>query len=418
MIGAASEVTQSPSRDETASSELIRLLSQWRSSLELLIPQAQALCSRFPYDRDARFLLAEFLLAAGKDDLAGAEYERLLGDCPANERIRVEQGISRCRADRSYFSPVYAQRLATGEYSTGHNAQVWKDYAWREIQRGREIVRLLRQAMPLRGRRVLDVGSGYAGMLLCLAEQGAEAVGVEIDPERARMGRQRIRDLNMQISYHEGDICDEKNCHELGTFDVIICQDVLEHVLNPARVIASLCSILRAGGFIYVQIPNKYGIDQLMSDHHFALTGITALSRFQATEYWRLATGGPAEHYDVGYERGEKFYTAAFRKSGVTLNPIERYPSVEHVLWFADSVSQMCKRLEQPIFPGLRPELETRIRRRMTLVARLYAHASEQIIALQDQPEILAAACDAVVRRLCVGLWRFIGAKEKGPPSA
>jgi hypothetical protein len=176
--------------------------------------------------------------------------------------------------------------------------------------------------------------------------------------------------------------------------------------------------MLRPGGVVYIQIPNKYGLDQLMSDHHYALTGITALSRPQAIEYWQFATGEPAEHYGVGYERGEKFYNAAFRRGGVALNPVERYPSPDHVAWYAAAVSQMCTRLEREIHPGLRPELQARIRRRMMLVARLYAHASEQVIALQNQPELLAAACDAIVRRLCLGLWRFIGIKNEGNPSA
>jgi hypothetical protein len=67
--------------------------------------------------------------------------------------------------------------------------------------------------------------------------------------------------------------------------------------------------------------------------------------------------------------------------------------------------------LEKPVYPGLRPERETRIRRRMTKVAQLYAHASQQIINLQSTPSVAEAACDAVVRRLCLGLWRFIGIK-------
>jgi len=42
----------------------------------------------------------------------------------------------------------------------------------------------------------------------------------------------------------------------------------------------------------------------------------------------------------------------------------------------------MCERLEKPIYPGLRPELEKRRRRRRTTIAQLYAHASQQIINL------------------------------------
>jgi hypothetical protein len=60
----------------------------------------------------------------------------------------------------------------------------------------------------------------------------------------------------------------------------------------------------------------------------------------------------------------------------------------------------MCKRLETPIYPGLRRELEKRTGRRMTKVAQLYAHASRQISNLQDSLDLAEAACDAVVQAL------------------
>lgn len=82
--------------------------------------------------------------------------------------------------------------------------------------------------------------------------------------------------------------------------------------------------------------------------------------------------------------------------------------------WYASAVSEMCKRLEKPIYPGLRPIGEKRIRRRMTTkVAQLYAHAGQQIINPQGSGNVAGAACDAVVRRLCIGLWRFTGAKSE-----
>ncbi|MGH9741314.1 MAG: class I SAM-dependent methyltransferase, partial [Candidatus Acidiferrum sp.] len=394
--------------------EVTAVFRQWRGAMAGLRNMAQNLSNRYPRDRETRFLLADVLRGCGMDDLALSEYATLMKDSPENERHRVRQGIEQTQADRGYFPPAFAKRLTTAEYAAGHNAAVWREYANREIQRGREIVRTIRQVTPLRGKRVLDVGSGYGGMLISMAEQGADVSGVEIDPERAQMGRRRLDDLRLRVPYHEADICAAGIRGRLGTFDVVVCQDVLEHVLDPTQVIESLCAMLRPKGVIYIQIPNKYGIDQLMSDHHYALTGITALSRAQAIEYFCLATNAPAEHYSVGYERGERYYMAAFRRGGVKLQPVDRFPNMEHVLWYAPKISEMCTRLEGEIYPGLRPELQKRIRHRMTKVAQLYARVSQHIIQLEKQPEQMAQACDATVRRLCLGLWRFIGVKEGG----
>ncbi len=394
--------------------EVTTLFRQWRAAMAGLRVAAESLSRRYPKDREARYLLADILRGGGAEDVALTEYKALLESCPQNERLRVQQAIEQTQADRSYFPSVLAKRLTSGEYAEGPSAAVWRDYANREIQRGREIVRTIRQVTPVRGRRVLDVGSGYGGMLIAMAEQSADVMGVEIDEERAQTGKRRLEELGMSIPFYEGDITDAGMRDRLGTFDVVVCQDVLEHVMDPTKAIAGLCKMLRPRGVIYIQIPNKYGIDQLMSDHHYGLTGITALSRNQAVEYFCMAKGKTAEEYQVGYERGERYYMTAFRRGGVRLNPVDRYATMEHVLWFAPQVSEMCTRLEKAIHPGLRPALESRIRRRMTKVAELYARVSQLIIQLEKKPEPLAQACDAAVRRLCLGLWRFIGTKELG----
>src|SRR5262249_44840923 len=160
------------------------------------------------------------------------EYQKLLHECPGNEHHRILQAIEQCHADRAYFPPAFSERLNRAEYAAGHNAEVWRNYARREIQRAREIVRLLQQVTPLRGKRVLDVGSGYGGMLIAMAEQGAEVHGIEIDPERAEVGQKRLRELKLNTAYDRGDIGTADIERSLGNFDVIVCQDVLEHVLE------------------------------------------------------------------------------------------------------------------------------------------------------------------------------------------
>jgi hypothetical protein len=81
---------------------------------------------------------------------------------------------------------------------------------------------------------------------------------------------------------------------------------------------------------------------------------------------------------------------------GHSLNPVDRYQSAEHVLWYAPTVSEMCKRLEKPIYPGLRPQLEKRIRRRMTKIAQLYAHAPAN-----HQSARFQSPCRGGLRRSC-----------------
>jgi SAM-dependent methyltransferase len=255
------------------------------------------------------------------------------------------------------------------------------------------------------------VGCGHGGMLIAFTEQGSQATGIEIDAARCRVGKQRLRDLGLQVDWHQGDICDREFTRRLGTFDAIVCQDVLEHVLDTAQAIRTLCTLLRKGGLLFFQVPNKYSAEYILADHHFGLFGISLLSRPQALEYWRLASGAPPEHYILGYLRSEKYYRRAFARGEVSLEPTEHYLDIGHFIYYAPRMSSLAERLRQEVYPGLRPDLQRRIRNRATKVAKLFIQASQVLKTLEGNPAQLAQACDLVVRRLCRSVWGFIGTK-------
>jgi hypothetical protein len=109
-----------------------------------------------------------------------------------------------------------------------------------------------------------------------------------------------------------------------------------------------------------------YGIDQLMKDHHDALTGIKALSSPQAVDIgcWRRAkqpnaTGGLRD------ERGEKFYFQPLRVTACSCIRWTATHSAEHVLRHAPAVSAMRTRLERPSTEAA-TGAEKKIRCRMT----------------------------------------------------
>ncbi|MGO9271381.1 MAG: methyltransferase domain-containing protein [Terriglobia bacterium] len=381
------------------------------SALAGLRGMAQGLVMQFPQSREARFLFGDVLQAGGQPDLALAEYDKLRQNASPNQRRRIEQAIQQCQADRDYFPPEFAKRVTSGEYENGINAGAWRSYASREIQRGREIVRLVRERIPLAGRSVLDVGCGYGGTLIAFAEQAADVVGIEIDEERARTGKKRLTDLGIKAGYRRDDICKAGVERRLGTFDVIVAQDVLEHVLDPGRTIRTLSSLLRPGGVIYAQMGNKYSPDQLLADHHYGRAGITLLAREQAIDYFRLATGIDARHYGVGYWRTERYYRRMFARFGVELEHVDSFPSSNYVTFYSTSMEQVRRRAEREIYPGLRPELQQRMQRRMTAVSRYFDQVKALILQCESNPELVAKISDRLVKRICVPVWRFLGTK-------
>ncbi len=105
--------------------------------------------------------------------------------------------------------------------------------------------------VPQTARRVLDIGCG-AGMLgeAIKQRQGASVSGIELDARAAAAARERLDHV------WAGDI--EQLDFEIpaGSFDAIVCADVLEHLRQPARVLKQIREWLEPGGCIVASIPN------------------------------------------------------------------------------------------------------------------------------------------------------------------
>jgi methionine biosynthesis protein MetW len=100
------------------------------------------------------------------------------------------------------------------------------------------------------GSRVLDVGCGTGLLGQMLSEQrDAEVVGVEPDLIRAELAT--ARGLEVHVGYFSRPLI-----QKLGSFDVILFADVLEHLSNPQSVLLLSREALKAGGNLIVSVPN------------------------------------------------------------------------------------------------------------------------------------------------------------------
>jgi len=104
----------------------------------------------------------------------------------------------------------------------------------------------------LAGAKVLDVGCG--GGLLCeeLARAGADVTGIDLAPGMIEVARLHATDQRLVIDYRVADADATP-----GAFDVVTCMEMLEHVPDPARMIATLAQLVRPGGHLFVSTINR-----------------------------------------------------------------------------------------------------------------------------------------------------------------
>lgn len=106
---------------------------------------------------------------------------------------------------------------------------------------------------PLAGKRALDVGCG-AG-LLCepLARLGAEVTGVDAAPANVEAAALHAEGAGLAIAYRHGELASLG----LGTFDLVTCLEVLEHVADKPAFVAELARHLAPGGLMVLSTPNR-----------------------------------------------------------------------------------------------------------------------------------------------------------------
>jgi 2-polyprenyl-3-methyl-5-hydroxy-6-metoxy-1,4-benzoquinol methylase len=101
------------------------------------------------------------------------------------------------------------------------------------------------------GVKVLDLGCATGRLAELLVAQGCTVTGVELDPEAAKLAERHCE--KVVVANLETDL---STLDDLGTFDVIVAADVLEHVTDPLRVLEAAGRLLAHHGYLVTSIPN------------------------------------------------------------------------------------------------------------------------------------------------------------------
>lgn len=150
-------------------------------------------------------------------------------------------------------------------------------------------------ATHVRSGRVLDIacGVGFGSRILRNAGgSGASVLGVDIDPAAVAYARQRYGDGGIDFR-----ASDAMQFEDPEGFDLIVSLETVEHVPDPAGLLAHLMSLLRPGGVLVASVPTTPSVD--LNPHHlhdFTAASFRALLRAQgAVELDQLAQIQPVD---------------------------------------------------------------------------------------------------------------------------
>jgi 2-polyprenyl-6-hydroxyphenyl methylase / 3-demethylubiquinone-9 3-methyltransferase len=104
--------------------------------------------------------------------------------------------------------------------------------------------------------KVLDVGCGGGILSEALAKAGAQVTGIDLSNDSIEAAKHHARQQGLNIDYQYIS-AEELAQKQAGSFDVVTCMEMLEHVPEPQKVMAACAQALKPGGHAFFSTINR-----------------------------------------------------------------------------------------------------------------------------------------------------------------
>jgi len=109
---------------------------------------------------------------------------------------------------------------------------------------------------PLADRKVLDVGCGGGILAESMALRGARVTGIDLGEAPLSVAKLHLLESNIQVEYRH--ISAEALAQEqTGSYDILTCMEMLEHVPDPSLTVASCAKLIKPGGHVFFSTINR-----------------------------------------------------------------------------------------------------------------------------------------------------------------
>ena len=111
-------------------------------------------------------------------------------------------------------------------------------------------------AIILRGKRVVDVGCGGGLLSEGMAVRGAEVTGIDLSEKPLGVAKLHLLESGQKVDYRK--VAVEQLATEMpGAFDAVTCLEMLEHVPDPASIVAACARLVKPGGQVFFSTINR-----------------------------------------------------------------------------------------------------------------------------------------------------------------
>lgn len=167
---------------------------------------------------------------------------------------------------------INAQTLPAWLDEKHPNFERWKRGRELSVFRGGFVLSIVSEYRTCKKLTILDLGSGEGGTSKVFSE---ENFTVSFDISTIRLKRQA---KNFGLT---NIVCGSSSQlpFKVKSFDLIIIQDVIEHLDHESIKSEKLYDLLKENGIIYLSTPNKYSLFNIISDPHWGFPFVALMKR-------------------------------------------------------------------------------------------------------------------------------------------
>ncbi len=159
------------------------------------------------------------------------------------------------------------------------NYERWKRAREISIERGKIVLSIISKVRECQNLKILDFGSGEGGTSEVLSQDN---IVTSFDMNKIRLLRQQnsLSDINL--------LCGSSSSlpFKNNSFDLIILQDVLEHLDSREKLSNNIYNLLNDNGMIYLSTPNKFSVINIIADPHWGVPVVSLLKRESIRKYF------------------------------------------------------------------------------------------------------------------------------------
>ncbi len=191
------------------------------------------------------------------------------------------------RALEAQIEPWLAHMRWRTDFETWRQRRLWQEnYQQDALGQVQPFTRPAAGAAGEPRRRVLDLGAGMGGFAVAMRRAGEQLIALDYNFAYCEIARTRARRYHLDLPVLVG--AGEALPFADGSFHVVTCWDVLEHVQAPPRLLAEIARVLDQDGVAFMTVINRYAL----VDPHYHLRLVNYLPRPIGEKYiaWRART--------------------------------------------------------------------------------------------------------------------------------